>query len=87
MNCNMDFVASLDNCAAYKSLITKEAHSSVSSSAGLDGLRKLSNKWREDANDVMAHPQDETDFPKHDVAEALINCAEELDILIKEIAA
>ena len=55
-------------------------------SGGLEGLYKLSNKWREDANDVTAHPQDETDFPKHDVAESLISCADELDILIKEIA-
>ena len=44
MNCNMDFVASLDNCAAYKSLTTKEAEESGPFS---EGLGKQLAEWHD----------------------------------------
>lgn len=64
----------------------KDAVADVPCSMGLVALRNLSNGWREGANDVTAPPQDETDFPKHDIAETLLNCADELDGLIEEMS-
>lgn len=69
-----------------KSIAIKPRKSLSALNAGLDALHKLSMKLREDANDVTAPPQDETDFPKHDVAEALLNCADELDRIIEEMS-
>ncbi len=55
-------------------------------SGWLVALKDLSNKWREEANNVTAPPQDDTNFPKHDVAETYLACADELDELIKAIS-
>jgi hypothetical protein len=55
-------------------------------SAGLVAMKTLSNEWREGATNATAPPQDATDYPKHDIAETLLNCADELDRLIEEMS-
>ena len=73
---------------AFKRLTSpiKTTVSKSNCSGVLVALKTLSNDWREGANDATAPPQDETDFPKHDIAETLLNCADELDRLIEEMS-
>ena len=75
MNCNMDFVASLDNCAAYKSLITKTALvAEVPCSVGLDA--KLAGMKENYTELLMAVESKYPGETRHDTALRYIKEAE-----------